>query len=390
MMRRGMVWWAALWAGVLVWSSAGPARGETCFADGVHAMVVPFADPEAAGEAAGEAESGAAGAEGEAVQRVGRHVGALLALQVLVGLRSGPGQSAAVAVWEPRVSSPVTSHASARAIAHGRARPPQLVLWGSVLQYGEWVVIHPRLTVAPENQIVGVDGDLCQRRQDEIWRLALPDGIELSMGLPRREYIFRPFTLPAALAERYAMPATLRLHATRDAQGRLAGDLGEVGDRFVVKRRAPGAIEVKAGERVGWVDISSLQASGDDALAVTVGVMRLMRRDWTGADEALASVSGDGSARALRVDALLLRALAALHRGESPRALLEAAERLDPHSAAVAQALITDHLRAFAASRRLPDERARIRALVDQRRYLLVAHDGSLRAARALVGDQAR
>lgn len=351
-MRRGL---AALLAALAL---HGPvARGE-CVAPGVHAMVVPF-KPARDEDAA-----------------IGRNVGALLALQVLVAMRRAP--AGGVSVWEPRIDLPAIDPAVVERAARARARPPQLVLWGTVQPYGKWTIVHPRLTVLPDAPIAAADGDLCTRRQDEVWTLALPDGGALTLGLPRRDYTFRPLTLSAALATRYAAPDALHLYSRRDGQGGLVGDLGLVGDSFTVRRRVEGAIEVEAGGKVGWVDVSGLDAEGGDALVFTAGLLALMRGDNAGAEAALATVSRE-AAVSLRADALLLRALAALHAGQPAGALIEEAARLDPYSAAVARMFLVDRLHAWLTKRRPAAELAALRALADARRYLLPADEPVLR-----------
>lgn len=348
---------------------AGPAEaGEPCAAKGVRVLVVPFAQP------AGDASTDSA-----RLTTIGHNVGALLTLQVWLRLRGGAGLGSAVAGWEPRIRYPVTSHAQAARVARQSARPAQLVLWGLVSDFGDWLVIQPRLTVVPDTQLFD-DGRLCTRERTEIWKPAhLPPGWSgPSLDLPRHAYAFEPISVSSALAARFAAPAGLTVYR-KHRGGRLSEPLGPLGDEFRALKQARGALLVRAEAGVGWIDTTGLAGSGV-ALDLLDGVIRIMRGDFARAEEPLVRVARSGeSPLASRVDALLLRALARAHRRRRRADLLDAAARIDPQSVEVARARIAEPLGAWLSKvrPRVPDPElpAGIEAVMAASRYLFAPDD---------------
>lgn len=369
---------------ILVLGLSGPLRAQyvepTCTARGVRIMAVPFTEVR-----------GADGRDDKPLDprlvHVGRNVGAVLALQVLLTLRAGKALGSGVSVWEPRIVRSVTSHHEAERAARERANPPQLVLWGTVLDYGEWVVVQPRLTVVPDTEVASPGGRLCNRTQVEVWRAGsrrvIAAGLGPTVGLPRLSYAFEPLTLGADVVARYGEPSGLRMYRRRSKGGRLSGDMGPMGDRVRALLQTSRSLQVLAGGRTGWIDISGLGAQSE-AVDFVGGLARLMRGDFRRAEAPLARVARSANSPAdLRVHALLLQALARAHRGRPRGDLLHAAEQFAPHDVELARARIAQ---AFArlGSKVTPrdgpggptiDLPPGLRQLIRSRRYLFAPDD---------------
>ena len=324
---------------------------DTCTQRGVRILVVPFAEPPRTLGAPAPAPTR------DALAGIGHNVGSVMALEVLLRLRAGPGLAEATAVWEPDVAAPVTTHTRARALATERNTPAQLVLWGTVLRYGEWLVVQPRLTVVPDAELRIDDDDYRCRRQTERWQVVLPAHLAghpdrpaalPEVGLPRLDFDFEPLSLSAAVAARFADPAGLRIYRKRTP---LRGDLGPLGAEARAIEQAPGALKVRSGGRVGWIDTAGLGRRNAVALDFVDGLIRLMREDYDRADPPLKRVAeADDGPAALRLDALLLRALIQLHRDRPAHDLLAAAEEIDPYSPAVARVRIARDIQIWLAS----------------------------------------
>jgi len=373
MMRRSTPWLGLLAAGWLVIAEPARAQPDTpapCTARGVRVMVVPFAEPTGRGDDL-------------RLSAVGRNVSAVLTLQVLLRLRAGRGLGQGTAVWEPRIREPITSHRAAAEVARGRAHPPQLVLWGTVSTFGEWLVIQPRLTVVPDTQLLA-RSELCTRERTEVWRAPkIPSGLEgLSLGLPSLAYDFDPISLPRAVTDRFADPAGLTLYRAY-RRGRLSLPMGKMGAELRALEQGKTAVKVRADGRVGWIETTGL-SGGNAMLELVDGLIRIMRGDFVRATAPLARVSGDeATALAIRVDALLLQGLAWAHYGKPRRGVLDAAAALDPHGVEVARAQIVGRVAewwAKAAGRGpRPALPAELAAFIEARSYLF-APDDPLRA----------
>jgi len=263
---------------------------------------------------------------------LGFAVSAVVGLQVWQTLRKAPTPNPrhlsfgdGLVIWDP-IPAGLATHEDAEAAARKADIGAQLVLWGEAYEFGDGVVVQLNLSLPRYHDF--------REATPEIWRFQWREGGPgIECDLPSRRYSFEPIVLDRAIVERYSRPDAIALYSR--AEG--GEEVGRLGGRFLALRSGPDAVYVRsAAGREGWVRLPELAASRSEVVDFVSALVRVYRADWEGARTLLARVVESSTApTALRTDAALLSARAALMLGLPPatvQAELERAESLSPHA----------------------------------------------------------
>lgn len=269
------------------------------------------------------------------------------------------------------------------AATEGRAVRADLVLWGRAWEIGSGVVVQTYLTVIASEESRDVSG----------WQVSFTteNGQEsLSVVLPRLRYEFAPIVLDAEVVQSFASPAGLQMVAEKNSKT----EVGRVGPQFrALQNDGDDWIRVESQGVRGWVHLPELSERSEITDFVG-GLIRILRADWTGATQLLARVTSNAAAPdGIKVDAQLLMALSAHHRGRDALAPIRQAYALNPHDVAVTRFECMEYVEQLAESGD-PDVRRRARArlteILDQRSYLYASDDPWFAKVRRAVDQVSR
>jgi len=264
-------------------------------------------------------------------ERLGQNVGTVLNLKIWRTLRIPStlwlGQKDtinAIVSWSTE-PLPDTSYEYTEKFA--RRSDFQLVLWGSIVRFGDGVLAQPLLTI-----LLDENGDLGDAAS---WSVSIKDAdLRLSVTIPRVRYELPPIMLGNDLLELYRTPASVKIYQGGQNKPpnlqKLGPPIGELGNDYVALINEGDFTRVKneIGQQ-GWIYLPKL-AGDNEVINFVGGLIRLFRRDYSGAVELLARVSASGASVALKVDSLLVQALATAKTNDDPGSLIDAAEKLNP------------------------------------------------------------
>jgi hypothetical protein len=262
---------------------------------------------------------------------LGKNVGTLLSLELWRSVSIPPGEvhqasgtEPVVVEWSSELISP-SSFEAAEKIGH--ARGVSIVLWGSLVRFGEGIIAQPFLSIIPDEKgenIAGVS-----------WpELSNGSGSpQLSVTIPSLRYELPPIYLGKSRLEQYADPSSVDLY--RGAEGEpptpddLGPPIGKLGDSYKwLYNSGDFTRVVNANNEKGWIYLRKM-AGEKEVIAFVVGVARLLSGDHTRAVTVLEEVSNSQAANgALKIDSLLLQALAARKLNGDPSQYVDAAERI--------------------------------------------------------------
>ncbi len=292
---------------------------------------------------------------------IGKKVSVILNLQIWQTLRvppTGDGKKTKGGVTWDITSEPPTSYSEAEALARQQTEDePQIVLWGRAWQYGPGNVVEAFLSIRNDTNPVGLGSGL--------WRVAMPDGTTVSVGVPRRQIDFRPIVLRSDLLAELKDPGGLKLYANP------TGDtiLGTTGEYFRALQQGPDSAEVILPNHTkGWVRLPNLSRERSEVVQFSGALVRIFRQDWLGARQLFLKVVDNPNApTAVKIDSYLYLALAEDKSGGDPYSWLQKAYELNPYSKTVVQYICMSHL---AALSRMNDEDRRGGRGNQQRRSL--------------------
>jgi hypothetical protein len=265
-------------------------------------------------------------------ERLGQNVGTVPNLKIWRTLRVPPKlwpdqktKLRAIVSWS---TEPLSDSSYEYTEAFARRDDFQLVLWGSIVRYGDGVLAQPLLTILPRKNGDGNDA--------VSWAVSTKDvAVRLSVTIPRLRYELPPLILGNDLLELYPTPASVKIYQGGQNKPprveKLGTPIGELGEDYIALINDGDFTRVKneRGQQ-GWIYLPKLV--GDNEVVNFVGgLIRLLRRDYSGAVELLARVSASGASVTLRVDSLLLQALATAKLNEDPGPVIDSAEKLNPY-----------------------------------------------------------
>lgn len=268
---------------------------------------------------------------------------------------------------------PKNSHEEAeRAARNSRA---QIILWGNAVRLGDGVWVQAFLSI-PEYE------DLRTEFPEE-WKVELPcngSTIDLGVGVPRRRYEFSPIVLQKELVEQYTEPSSIRLFSTKGGKA----SVGELGRSFRAHKHDGDYTYVKPSSgKPGWIYLPRLN-NEVEIINFAGGLVRLYRADYSGAIELFRKVSGSGAAISLKIDALLLEAIARAKKKEDSIPVIEAAIALNPHLQASVKFKVAALVSKYMASSRSPKLHAiaeELKRVTSENEYLFSSDDPWLAAA---------
>jgi hypothetical protein len=176
---------------------------------------------------------------------IGKKVGVILNLQIWQTLRipktKDGSRTKGLVTWDV-TSKPPTSFAEAEELGRAQSEDvPQFVLWGRAWRYGTGNVVEAFLSIR---------NDVEPSRSADFWKVSLPNGSAIGVGLPRRHIDFKPIVLRADLLAELRDPGGLKLYA--EPTGNAV--LGVVGDEFTALEQGPDTAEIVLPDHTkGWV-----------------------------------------------------------------------------------------------------------------------------------------
>jgi hypothetical protein len=263
---------------------------------------------------------------------LGRNVGTVINLKIWRTLRAqsenlhGKPFKDATVFWSNDPLPDTSYDAAEQRAAHLRGK---LVLWGSIVTFGDAVLAQPLLAILPGTDPTSDD--------PSTWTLSMPgggSGRSLSVGIPRRRYDLPPLVLSREVLELYNTTSSIKIYKGRNGHppdGVLGPAIGELGSAYTRLEDDGDFSKVRAQSgQVGWVYLQKLDDE-TDVVDFVGGIIRLLRRDYLGAIDMLKNVSIASRSVMLRVDSLLLQALATAKMGNDPSAPIDSALKLDPY-----------------------------------------------------------
>jgi len=298
---------------------------------------------------------------GQGDPEIGKKASIILNLQIWQTLRipaTGVGRNTKGSVTWDITSKPPASYLEAEALARQQTEDePQIILWGRAWRYGGGNVVEAFLSIRSDVKPSAFTSDL--------WKVSMPDGTAVGVGVPRRQIDFRPIVLRPDLLAKLRDPGGLTLYASP------AGDtvLGTAGDYFRALQQGPDSAQVVLPNGTkGWVRLPNLSRERSEVVHFAGALVRVFRQDWPGAKELLAKVVNNPNApAAVKIDSYLYLAVAEDKTGGDPNPWLRKAYELNPYSKTIVQYMCMSHL---AALSRMSEAERRGTKGVEQRRSL--------------------
>jgi hypothetical protein len=166
------------------------------------------------------------------------------------------------------------------------------------------------------------------------WDVSIPtDGssLRLEVTIPQTRYQLPPILLNNNLLSLYSDVHAVKVYDARPPPHNLGRPIGELGWDFEAKVTEGDFTQVNYNDgQPGWIYVPELQ--GDITVVDYVaGVIRLLRWDYLKAIEMLRKSAASGKESPLKIDSLLLQALATAKLKKNPGPLIESAEQLNPY-----------------------------------------------------------
>ena len=308
-------------------------------------------------------------------------VNTILRLQIWQTLRkvAEQGTSAAESLgdgtvkWGPH-NLPTLSYLAADAFA-GHARIlSQIVLFGTVQEYGSGAVVQAFLSI-PEYKKINAQyfADFRTQRK-ELWTVGIRvsgGDVEFFQDVPRRRMAFEPVVLTKELISNYSDLNSIIMYKPTRPDERI----GPVGDIIEAVEQQGELALVRSEGRIGVVRLPQLASHRSEIVDFASGLVRIFRGDWIGANELFARVIDNPNAPTdIRIDAHLYRAMANARLGRATADDIEGALGLNPYAVRsvqfAAMALITE----LKYSMESATGRGKSKALIRDIRRLIAEH----------------
>jgi hypothetical protein len=226
--------------------------------------------------------------------------------------------------------TPPSTHAEALSLLAGS--DSQMTLWGRAQEFGTGVVVQAYLSIAD------ADGAMAANRV--LWSLTpeeLSDaGRTIGVGLPATLFEFGPIVLKQDVIPMLSTQVGIPVYRDRT----FTQQIGALGGDFTALEQGPNMARVRASglAEPGWVKLPGLSNNRSEVTDFAGGMLRIFRRDWSGAIDLLSRVTSSTSAPvSIRISSYQLMAAASqlLHDqiGTPNRSVeyAEAAEKLNPY-----------------------------------------------------------
>lgn len=224
--------------------------------------------------------------------------------------------------------TPPATHADALALLAGSAS--QMTLWGRAQEFGTGVVVQAYLSVADADGSMAADSTLWRLRPEEL------PGAEISVGLPATLFEFGPIVLKQDVISMLSTQVGIPVYKDRT----FTQQIGALSGDFTALEQGPNIARVRGSglAEPGWVKLPGLSNNRSEVTDFAGGLIRIFRRDWSGAIDLLSRVTKTPSAPvSIRISSYQLMAAASqsLHdqAGTPNRSVeyAEAAEKLNPY-----------------------------------------------------------
>jgi hypothetical protein len=313
---------------------------------------------------------------------LGKNVATVLNLKVWRTLRLPPKdlpyRAGGKVIWGTQTLQE-DSHLEAENVAENNGC--QMILWGDVLQFGDGILVESFLSIP-------LYEDLRQDHSEE-WSVKVTcdsANVELKISLPTRRYEFAPIVLDKDIVDLYSTPSAIKLFETKES----TVPFGVLGDSYTAIQHDGDYTFVKpTGGKPGWVYLPRL--SGEIAIVdFAGGLLRLYRGDYAGAIDLLVKVSESesGAGTRLKIDSLLLQALALAKLGGNPTQKIDVAIRLNPYLQVCYKFKIQALAGQYLVTQDSPDNQRSIAKQIDQTlessAYLFSENDEWFAAARRI------
>jgi hypothetical protein len=254
-----------------------------------------------------------------------------------------------------------------------------LVLWGDARPYGNGVIARAHLSVPKPTAATG------------LWNIEFAiDGRvhHFRIDLPARRYDFAPIVLNQALVNQFKSPSALTIY-DQPKGGKVIGMTGD--NFFQIERDNPETMKIRSGALVGWIhlprDVFATRSGVSDFVAA---VIRILRQDWTGADELFdRALKNSDTPAEVRVDIYLYKAFIADQLHQSPEQPLKDAAAINAFSNRFARFRLMTDLAELRTALKLDaptaDILAKLRADTREYAYTFAPDDRFLAAVRRLL-----
>jgi hypothetical protein len=226
--------------------------------------------------------------------------------------------------------TPPATHAAALKLLAGSAS--QMTLWGRAQEFGTGVVVQAYLSVA--------DADGSMADNSVLWRLRpqeLPEAERaISVGLPATLFEFGPIVLKQDVIPMLSTQVGIPVYKDKT----FTQQIGALSGDFTALEQGPNIARVRGSgiPDSGWVRLPGLSNNRSEVTDFAGGLIRIFRRDWSGAIELLGRVTKTPNAPvSIRISSYQLMSAASqlLHdqTGAHNHSVeyAEAAEKLNPY-----------------------------------------------------------
>lgn len=278
-----------------------------------------------------------------------RSVNTILRLQIWQTLRkAAPGEEttsfgAGSVKWGP-ADLPSLTHGSAETLAHHARILSQIVLWGTVQEYGDGAVVQAFLSVPWYPKLNDRYFEDFRTERSEVWVVSIPldnEVIEFRQDIPRRRLAFEPVILTKEVIDKYSDLDAIVMY-DRNQPDEPIGKVGNIIDAVV--QYGDKAL-VTSGGKTGLVLLPELSEHRSEVVDFASGLMRVFRQDWAGAETLFFNViNNERAPTELRIDACLYRAMASASRGFSGAEDIDKARALNPYAVRVYRFAIMERL----------------------------------------------
>jgi hypothetical protein len=272
------------------------------------------------------------------------------------------------------VPQPPKSHQTAEAMARQASVMAQLVLWGSVQNYGNGAIVQAFLSIPEYRPLANKYYADFRTKHEEEWvvRIAVHDGEAVfRVNLPRRRVAFEPIIIPREVIEKYSSPGSIALYDPNIPRRKI----GSIGNTFVALEQRGDSALVRSDKVIGIVRLPEISKYRSEIVDFVGGLIRIFRGDWAGAIDSLALVIENPHAPTdLRIDSHLYRAMALSKIGRPGHEEINRAFRLNPYLDRIAAYAVMERLALFEHMTRTGASAGERRSVIAQARQLIDRH----------------
>lgn len=279
-----------------------------------------------------------------------RSVNTILRLQIWQTLRKAAEErgetvhfGAGAVKWGPD-HLPELSHRSAETVAHHGRILSQIVLWGTVQEYGRGAIVQAFLSIPNYPKLNDRYYKDFRTERHEVWIIRIPAGgkvVAFSTDVPRRRLSFEPVILKQQVIAHYSTLDSIVMYDLKNHSKKIGvvrdiiDGVEQSGDKAVVTSRGI----------TGIVYLPELSEHRSEIVDFASGLVRIFRGDWHGAIAILKRVTENSRAPTdIRIDSNLYLAMANAKIGRPGTEYIDQASNLNPYAMRIVRFLIMDKL----------------------------------------------